>query len=71
MRCSRKQLNRKGSKHMNYQAYKLKFQGAVHLGKNRLENGEFVFCADTLFSALCHEALKRGAGCFEPFLSIG
>lgn len=70
MRCSRKQLNRKGSKHMNYQAYKLKFQGAVHLGKNRLENGEFVFCADTLFSALCHEALKRGQDVLSRFYQL-
>lgn len=45
---------------MDYQVYKLEFQGAVHFGKNSLEDGEYVFCADTLFSALCHEALKKG-----------
>lgn len=52
---------------MNYQVYKLEFQGAVHLGKNRLENGEFVFCADTLFSALCNEALKQGQDVLDRF----
>lgn len=45
---------------MEYQVYKLAFQGGVHFGKNRLEDGENVFCADTLFSALCQEALKKG-----------
>lgn len=44
---------------MDYQVYKLEFQSAVHFGKNSLEDGEYVFCADTLFSALCHEALKK------------
>lgn len=43
---------------MKYQVYKFDFQGAVHFGKSLLEDGEYTFCADTLFSALCHEALK-------------
>jgi CRISPR-associated protein Csm4 len=45
---------------MDYKIYKLKFSGAVHFGKNSLENSEYTFCADTLFSALCIEAFKLG-----------
>lgn len=52
---------------MNYKVYKLNFQGAVHFGKNSLENGEYTFCADTLFSALCHEAIKIGEATLETF----
>lgn len=43
---------------MNYQLYKLHFQNGVHFGKNSLEHSECAFHADTLFSALCHEAIK-------------
>jgi CRISPR-associated protein Csm4 len=45
---------------MDYKIYKFKFGGAVHFGKNSLENYEYTFCADTLFSALCIEAYKLG-----------
>lgn len=45
---------------MDYKIYKFKFAGAVHFGKNSLENSEYSFCADTLFSALCIEAFKLG-----------
>lgn len=45
---------------MEYKVYRLAFQGAVHFGKQRLESCEYTFCADTLFSALCHEAVKMG-----------
>ena len=45
---------------MNYKVYKLDFRGTIHLGKSSLEDGEYTFCADTLFSALCHEAVKLG-----------
>ena len=38
--------------------YKLKFRAAVHFGSGRLSSGGNVFFADTLFSALCHEAVK-------------
>ncbi len=43
---------------MEYKVYKLKFQGAVHFGRRNLEDGEYTFCADMLFSALFQEALK-------------
>lgn len=52
---------------MDYRVYRLEFQSAVHFGRNSLEDGEYVFCADTLFSALCHEALKRGQDVLECF----
>ncbi|MEG0392310.1 MAG: type III-A CRISPR-associated RAMP protein Csm4, partial [Anaerovoracaceae bacterium] len=45
---------------MEYELYKLKFKTAVHLGQGRLEEGAEVFHADTLFSALCFEALNLG-----------
>lgn len=45
---------------MQYKIYRLAFQGAVHFGKNSLEDMGYTFCADTLFSALCIEALKQG-----------
>ncbi|MBP1547076.1 MAG: type III-A CRISPR-associated RAMP protein Csm4 [Oscillospiraceae bacterium] len=43
---------------MNYSIYKLSFRSAVHFGSGRLSSGTDHFYADTLFSALCHEALK-------------
>lgn len=46
---------------MNYYLYKLKFETAVHFGSSSsaqsLSGSEDHFCADTLFSALCHTAL--------------
>lgn len=52
---------------MEYKVYKLQFQGAVHFGGNSLEDGEYTFCADTLFSALCQEALKMGENVLQCF----
>lgn len=47
---------------MNYYLYKLKFDTAVHFGPSAssqsLYTSEDHFCADTLFSALCHTALS-------------
>ena len=45
---------------MEYILYKLKFQNAVHFGKKNLDDGEYFCCADTIFSALCQEAIKMG-----------
>lgn len=45
---------------MEYTIYKLKFLNGVHYGINSLENTKYTFLADTLFSALCIEAIKRG-----------
>ena len=47
---------------MNYYLYKLAFDTAVHFGSSSsaqsLSVSEDHFCADTLFSALCHTALR-------------
>lgn len=43
---------------MKYKVYKLKFLTAVHFGNGSLEDVDYTFCADTLFSALCQEASK-------------
>ncbi len=45
---------------MDYRVYKLRFSGMVHFGNTRLEDAEYTFSADTLFSALCLEAVKAG-----------
>lgn len=44
---------------MNYIAYKLAFKTGVHFGNNNLSDGESIFHADSLFSALCIEAMKN------------
>lgn len=38
--------------------YRLEFPHGVHFGKNSLDSAEYTFAADTLFSALCQEAVK-------------
>ena len=43
---------------LNYKMYTLEFPVGVHLGKNALDDTDICVHADTLFSALCHEALK-------------
>ena len=43
---------------MNYQIYQLEFHNAAHFGTGALDTTGFSICADTLFSALCLEALK-------------
>lgn len=45
---------------MNYVGYQLNFTTAVHIGEGNLEDAGHLICADTLFSALCHEALLQG-----------
>lgn len=44
---------------MKYKICKLTFSGGVHFGDNSLERSEITFHADTLFSALCLEAVKE------------
>lgn len=55
---------------MNYIAYKLKFQTAVHFGNGLLHETENRFLADTLFSALCLEALKMGQEQLEKLYQL-
>ncbi|MCM1047127.1 MAG: type III-A CRISPR-associated RAMP protein Csm4 [Clostridiales bacterium] len=52
---------------MKYKLYRLTFQSAVHFGKRNLDDGEYTCCADTLFSALCQEALKIGDNTLQEF----
>ena len=49
---------------MKYKIYKFSFSTALHMGKRNLEEHEYTIHADTLFSALCIEAIKMG----EPTL---
>lgn len=53
---------------MDYTLYKLEFTGGVHFGRHLLEDADISFQADTLFSALCQEAVKEQ--CLEKFLSM-
>lgn len=54
---------------MKYCAYKLQFSTPVHFGGSSalsLESAQMCFCADTLFSALCHVAqLREGNAAVE------
>ncbi|MCM1326307.1 MAG: type III-A CRISPR-associated RAMP protein Csm4 [Bacteroidales bacterium] len=52
---------------MKYKLYKLTFQSAVHFGKHNLGEGEYICCADTLFSALCQEAVKISENVLQDF----
>lgn len=45
---------------MKYSFYKLKFLTGVHIGAGALTRGKYTLYADTVFSALCKEALKFG-----------
>ncbi len=45
---------------MKYKAYKLAFTSGIHIGKKMLVDSTLGIHADTLFSALCQEALKMG-----------
>lgn len=48
--------------------YKLYFPNGVHIGKNKLEDAENTITADTLFSAICHEAIKMGSNGIEELM---
>ncbi|MDD6196593.1 MAG: type III-A CRISPR-associated RAMP protein Csm4 [[Clostridium] aminophilum] len=51
---------------MEYEIFKLRFPYGVHFGDKSLEKSNVTFSADTLFSALCIEALKS-AHLFDEF----
>lgn len=55
---------------MEYRIYKLRFKGMVHLGNTGLEDANHFFYADTLFSALCHEAIKAGNDSLERLYEL-
>ena len=44
---------------MEYMIYKLHFTTAVHFGQGTLADTGHRLMADTIFSALCHEAAKE------------
>ena len=46
---------------MNYVIYKLKFTAPVHFGKKLLSDSAFTLCSDTIFAALCLEAVQMGS----------
>lgn len=56
---------------MEYRVYRLEFQGAVHFGRQNLEDGEYACHADTVFSALCQEAVKMGEGALQRLVQYG
>ena len=45
---------------MQYKVFKLAFKTSVHFGDGGLTKSRNTLCADTIFSALCIEALKQG-----------
>ena len=45
---------------MKYSVYKFEFNAGVHIGDSSLEDSEFQIHADTIFSALCLQALQEG-----------
>ena len=59
---------------MNYYLYKLSFDTSVHFGGTSsalsLYASEDHFCADTLFSALCHTALSLGGEAYLNRLCV-
>lgn len=54
---------------MEYRVYKLSFMTGVHFGKNSLDNTQPTFAADTLFSALCQEAIHMENEKFNSLLA--
>ena len=53
---------------MNYSIYKLRFLAPVHFGKNQLSDSEYTLCSDTVFSALCMEAVRMGSDILSNLL---
>lgn len=45
---------------MKYVTYKFSFLSAVHFGNTTLSDSDFTVSADTIFSALCQEAISDG-----------
>lgn len=54
---------------MEYKIYKFNFTTGVHFGKRNVDDAEYTFGADTLFSAMCQEFIKQGMDEFEWFLA--
>lgn len=54
---------------MNYAIYKLKFTAPVHFGKKLLSDSDFTLCSDTVFAALCLEAVQMGKEQLDELVS--
>ena len=54
---------------MNYLIYRLKFSSPVHFGKTQLSDAEYTICSDTVFSALCLEAVRIGDDTLNTLVS--
>lgn len=54
---------------MEFKIYKFDFTTGVHFGKKNLDDAEYTFGADTLFSAMCQEYLKQGMEDFTWFVT--
>ncbi|MDR2400846.1 MAG: hypothetical protein LBD73_04245, partial [Deferribacteraceae bacterium] len=56
---------------MDYSIFKLTFKTALHAGSKNLADSGYKLYADTIFSALCHEALKiRGEDGIEELVRL-
>lgn len=55
---------------MNYKIFKMKFLTNVHFGDGSLGKTKRTLYADTLFSALCHEAIKMGQSKLDRLVSL-
>lgn len=53
----------------DYYLYKYDFLTDVHFGSGSLDDSKINFCADTLFSALCIEAVRRGTKELEQLVN--
>lgn len=55
---------------MQYKVFKLDFNSGIHFGNNSLEDSDVSFSADTLFSALCIEAVRMGTEYLDKLLNL-
>lgn len=55
---------------MEYKILKMNFLTGVHFGDGNLQKSKNTLCADTIFSALCQEALKMGSETLEELVAL-
>lgn len=53
---------------MKYKIYKFEFITGVHFGKRALEDAEYSLGADTIFSAICQELVKKDTQMLSDFV---
>lgn len=53
---------------MKYKIYKFEFITGVHFGKRALEDAEYSLGADTIFSAVCQELVKKDSQMLPDFV---